>query len=704
MKKLILLIGLGFLLVSCSSGGGGGGDSGGGGGGTTDNVPDAVNWFDFADTSMSQSISGISSSITLRFNTAYISGTPTVSYRINGGSWVNFTPSSPATTTVANSDAIEFKVGGSVGNSAYVYVYNMSSSVTLLDYAVGTVFACSGCPTFSLTGTLTYDWVPAKSAAEGGNRLDYSAKASKPVRRATIVAIQGSTEVATTTTNDSGQFTLNVPTGNTVKLRAKAQSEQTNYTADGIVPNNCSGASWSIRVADNVTGNSASDSNASLRPTHVADTASTFSSGQSGITMNIPLTWSGSAYTSRAAAPFALLDTAISELELVCQGAANTSFPGLTINWNENNSPSAGNKYNGAIGTSFYTTDASGPNLYILGQSGVDTDEYDDHVIAHEFGHYIENNIFRSDSIGGSHSSAQSLDPRVAFGEGFGNAVSGMVFNDPIYVDTSGSGQASGFQIDVSTAPSGDDRGIYSETLVQNFLYKMYDNRDGTTNSGSFDRIFNILRNFQRTTVAYTNVMTFASLYKSTFGATADGLKTLWVTTLGQPWDALCVGTCNDSGDTADLFDVNNDIGISYNANSRKYPQSTGSTFSAPFWMIYQPLTLGVASSTAHESINKGGYSTFYNKFGANRWYVYKATSSGTRNVAVTTTSAGCGSDYLDMYVSAMNGADRQFVGIDEGTGGCPSINFNAVNGTTYIIEVISVNGTALSSYSIRVN
>ena len=54
------------------------------------------------------------------------------------------------------------------------------------------------------------------------------------------------------------------------------------------------------------------------------------------------------------------------------------------------------------------------------------TDEYDDHVVVHEWAHYFEANFSRSDSIGGDHASDNVLDIRLAFGEGFGNAYSAM--------------------------------------------------------------------------------------------------------------------------------------------------------------------------------------------------------------------------------------------------------------------------------------
>ena len=100
--------------------------------------------------------------------------------------------------------------------------------------------------------------------------------------------------------------------------------------------------------------------------------------------------------------------------------SANPSqvFPALKINWSVNNIPVSGNKAIGQITTSHYSP--SEGQLYILGAADNDTDENDDHVIAHEWGHYFEDKFSRSDSLGGSHSGNDRLDLRVAFGEGFG--------------------------------------------------------------------------------------------------------------------------------------------------------------------------------------------------------------------------------------------------------------------------------------------
>jgi len=514
---------------------------------------------------------------------------------------------------------------------------------------------------FSVTGKATYDWVPAKdNVTEGGIRLEYTEKAPRPIRRAVVQAVTSSgTVVDTTSTDDLGNYTLSsIPSGSSVYIRVLAKSTVTNYSPDSTAPNYCNGSSWDMRVVDNYTNNSTSQTDPSLRSQYAVTDSTLQSAAATGVNLHASITYT-SGYTSRAAAPFALLDTVITEIELVCQSENNTTFPKLYINWSENNISSSGNKYAGQIDTSHYTLEDhvgenSVGNLYILGKENVDTDEYDDHVIGHEFGHYLESKLYRSDSIGGSHSLGDSLDPRVAFGEGYGNALSAMTFNDPVYVDTSGTGQGTGSVINMGTAPTGDNVGIYSETAVQYFLWNLYDGRDAVANSGSYDRIHNIMRNFQKTTSVFTTVTSFSAYYLQQYGTTAEGLDPLFLNTFDVGVDALCSGTCPSSGATADLIDSDFDLAASYGSaggHPKNYRQTTGTTFSANFWKLYYPLNSGLNNDANHMQVNAGGYTSSYtNKYGLHRWFYYKVPTNTTSLKFVATTNA-CTTDNIDLIV-----------------------------------------------------
>ena len=111
--------------------------------------------------------------------------------------------------------------------------------------------------------------------------------------------------------------------------------------------------------------------------------------------------------------------------------------------------------------------------IYILGQANADTDEYDSHVVAHEFGHYLQWAVSRDDSVGGPHGANDRLDMRIAFSEGWGNAWSGIALNDPIYRDSFGTAQASGFTLNVSMPllPA-QQPGWYKEESIQFVIWE----------------------------------------------------------------------------------------------------------------------------------------------------------------------------------------------------------------------------------------
>jgi hypothetical protein len=544
-------------------------------------------------------------------------------------------------------------------------------------------------PPFTLSGSITYEYVPAIQVGLSGGKIDYTQKATKPARRIVVQAISNGFVEGESSTDDNGDFVLPVPTGRAVQVRALAKVYSTNYTSDGIGSDNCNGSSWDVRVVDNTASRAQWSVTGST--SYQADTSS--------IALNAPLTFSSGTYSSRAAAPFAIADTVVSELEMVCQGQAAIAFPTVYINWSPNNVAATRNGSldvaNGYISTSFYSMTNAGHELYILGKANSDTDEYDSHVIAHEFGHYIESALFRSDSIGGSHGSGDSLDPRVAFGEGYGNALSGMTFKDPVYVDTSGTSQASGFNIDVSAAPTGDDRGHYSETSVQYFLWSLWDARDGSANSGSFDRIFNIMKNYQRLTPAFTSVQSFASYYNQVYGRSSEGLETLWsgTTNLGLPFDSLCAGTCPGSAATADPYDSDNDIGELFKSGvstARKYPE--GSTaYAKAFWTLAPLLVSGTQGGTAHETMVSDGSTYPYNKLGYVRWYRYVGTGAAVtiRVTSPVSSAGGCSTaDLMDMAVYHKGDLITSDEAASGSTAGCPAVSFQATSGEVYMIEI----------------
>jgi hypothetical protein len=147
---------------------------------------------------------------------------------------------------------------------------------------------------------------------------------------------------------------------------------------------------------------------------------------------------------------------------------------------------------------------------------GQDAEEFDTHVIAHEWGHFFEDNFSRSDSIGGAHGLGDLLDMRVAFGEGFATALAGIMLQNPQYCDTLWSrGILSGFEIDIENEFSGT-AGWFNELSVMRIIYDLWDSsNDGADDSSiGFAPIWNVMTGPQAGTEAFTSIFTFATYLK----------------------------------------------------------------------------------------------------------------------------------------------------------------------------------------------
>ena len=95
--------------------------------------------------------------------------------------------------------------------------------------------------------------------------------------------------------------------------------------------------------------------------------------------------------------------------------------------------------------------------------ANTDTDEYDRHIVAHEWTHYFAHHFSVDDSLGGPHVSDDILDETVAWSEGIATALGGILLGgDPLYIDTSGAGQQ---DADIAFSLE-DDNSLDSATVV----------------------------------------------------------------------------------------------------------------------------------------------------------------------------------------------------------------------------------------------
>lgn len=162
---------------------------------------------------------------------------------------------------------------------------------------------------------------------------------------------------------------------------------------------------------------------------------------------------------------FNILDQAIVGMDMIASVFGGTPPPLLTVRWSR-----------GSNQGSYYDANT----ITLLGASS-DNDGYDDTVILHEFGHYLEDVIGRSDNPGGSHDGSPD-DPRLAWSEGFSTYLALALRGDPVYTDSNSSGGWAwngDEELTVTPDPTGSVDQDVSEDMVAEALWDMGDGGAG---------------------------------------------------------------------------------------------------------------------------------------------------------------------------------------------------------------------------------
>ncbi|MDH6591689.1 hypothetical protein M2165_001578 [Variovorax sp. TBS-050B] len=376
----------------------------------------------------------------------------------------------------------------------------------------------------ALSGKATYESVPNPNGT-----LVYASAAPKPVRGAMLEVIDPATsaQLATTTTDENGAYAVSVPPNTTVAVRVRAQLTRTG-----------AGGSWDVTVRDNTRSNAL-----------YTVQSNPFSSGMGAMVQDVHASsgWGGSAYTeTRAAAPFAILDAVYTAMQKVRTVAPDAAFPVLRVYWSANNAPSSGSIAAGQIGTTFFVNRSTGREIYVLGKEDVDTDEYDSSVITHEWGHYYQSAFSRDDSTGGSHSLTQSLDRRLAFSEGWGNAWSGIALARQNYTDSGGAQQAdsrASIGFDLSTRIASATPGWFNESSIQSIFWNLH-------RQVGFKPIHDTLTGSQfKGAAAVTSIHPFAAAFNAVAPAQAGTLAALLTgESISAAGDPFGNGETNDGG------------------------------------------------------------------------------------------------------------------------------------------------------------
>ncbi len=493
----------------------------------------------------------------------------------------------------------------------------------------------------TVTGTIRFQRVPFSTPVSSNNGLNYAGQVLQPARGIVVRAIDGTTQnvLVSGATNENGVYSLSVPANSSIRIQAVAQMFR---GASSPLPR------WNFQVVD-------ADQIPAIPPYSFTDPAPFNSSTGSNHDLAIPSGFSttGAVTATRASAPFAILDTVYQAVQTVLSVAPNTNFPALALDWAPDNPG----------GETFFD---SGTGVITLSANpSEDTDEFDQHVIAHEFGHYVEHSFSRADNIGGPHGRGDKLDIRVAFGEGFGYAFSAIVLKDPVARDSfmvSGIPRSSNFNVETNppTDPAGAPLGDYgcfcSESSVWSILWDLYDSApDGAdTLSLGFAPLWNVLVNEQRNTPAMTSIFSFIAALKAARPADVNAINQLLLAQNIDPVvDAFATGESHS-------------------------PTTIPSSAVLP---LYTTATIGGGPVVVFSSNDGGTFNTL-----GNRRFIRFNVTSVPRTVTITASSSNTSNPDTD-FVLYRNGVIVA-VGM-EGPGENPERETVSLQQTgTYIIDV----------------
>jgi hypothetical protein len=137
----------------------------------------------------------------------------------------------------------------------------------------------------------------------------------------------------------------------------------------------------------------------------------------------------------RIAGAFNIIDSIQRAAQLWLDATGVQPVP-ATVNWESGNRGPE-------VNTSFFQP-GLGPfgEIFVLGgvrgmEACTDTDEFDDAVICHEYGHFLVHNHSTSSSPGGPHG-GENLVPNLAYDEGMATWFGGLAIASPLYHDTIG--------------------------------------------------------------------------------------------------------------------------------------------------------------------------------------------------------------------------------------------------------------------------
>ena len=277
--------------------------------------------------------------------------------------------------------------------------------------------------------------------------MDLAHSVIVPIRNARVEVIDSATNslVSSTQTDQAGRFSVIAPTQSRSRVRVLSRLRDSN-----------------VRVVDTRNGNALYAAASDLNP-------------QDSFVFILATD------ATRVSGAFNILEMLDEGREMVRYADPHVVPPDVTAFWSPLNSPAAGGAKE-AIGSTYF--DATANTISFIGDRAVDSDEFDDSVILHEYGHLAAAAISRDSSPGGVHVLGDALDPRVAWSEGWANFFSSAVRNNPIYRDSFGPNGSSVLRYDLrDDTPAADQPGYWSEFSVHSILWDLFGSKADDSDS-----------------------------------------------------------------------------------------------------------------------------------------------------------------------------------------------------------------------------
>ncbi len=520
---------------------------------------------------------------------------------------------------------------------------------------------CSTISTFTTSSTITGTAIYKRRAfyALGLGDVDTT---DYPIRRAEVRVLSGSTVVQCGETDNSGNFSLSLPqNSNTYTIQVNSRAFNS-YVKTSILNDPTNNVFYSL------TTTVVPDSNKSVGTLTASATNSTLLGGAFNI------------YDQILKANEFLRDKTAG-----C-GALCTTFTVATksqVYWKPGFNP--GTYVGTSSGLSFYSPSES--KLYILGglngdPDNTDTDHFDNTVIIHEYGHFIEDQYSKTNSPGGSHTGTGVIDARLAWGEGwanfFGVYVNSYFTGDTRYRDTKGNKDGSVHSFffnleldsDTSDAPAALlGQGNFREFAVTQSLWDSVDKTaDALNTSVAYNSNPNndeaITANFYEFWSVLTVYFSTSSYYFRNFGLFMELQNAL-----------------------AGRTDVSTILtSFQQRANRIDY----GYTVTAP-------------NGTCNYTIQSSSPSTSFagsDQYRDNDFYQYTHTGG-----ALTLTLTHNGNSDLDLYLYTSNyqyGSTSSMAGSsNQSSGTTETITLSNLAAGTYMINVMNYSGTGSNTYTL---